>query len=173
MNLFRHDFTDYEEMEWVVVWHEGLGGWKTFAQCSVFSVDTENVGYQLRLGSFMGGAAGQHCQRDFTLGYLGLNDKKWGQNLTFGGFFVLICKARPFPSVLVAYWFKQCIFDSEINLKTLPPAHKNKRFMENMRKLMEIKPNCTLLEYLMPESVRSKWLHACISLLRAWRINVS
>lgn len=57
---------------------EDWQGEKASAKYSSFSIDTENVGYQLYLGSFAGGTAGEDHYVDLTLGSLGLNVKANG-----------------------------------------------------------------------------------------------
>lgn len=57
---------------------EDWQGEKASAQYSSFLIDTENAGYQLHLGSFAGGMAGEDDYVDLTLGSLGLNVKANG-----------------------------------------------------------------------------------------------
>lgn len=53
-NELRVDMEDWE-------------GGKASAQYSSFSIDSENAGYQLHLGSFTGGAAGEWSIAEWTL----------------------------------------------------------------------------------------------------------
>lgn len=64
-NELRVDMEDWE-------------GGKASAQYSSFSIDTENAGYQLHIGSFTGGAAGEDYCVDITLGSEGLNVRVCG-----------------------------------------------------------------------------------------------
>lgn len=48
---------------------EDWTGEKAFASYSSFSIDSENSGYQLYLGSFTGGIAGEGPWVDFILGF--------------------------------------------------------------------------------------------------------
>ncbi|XP_026214902.1 microfibril-associated glycoprotein 4-like [Anabas testudineus] len=82
-NELRVDMEDWE-------------GGKAFAQYSSFSIDSENVGYELHLGSFTGGEAGDslssHNSMKFTT--YDKDQDTWGKNCAqyyLGGFWYAAC----------------------------------------------------------------------------------